>query len=127
MNKDRLASPVWDVASILLLFLAAWKLHGAGDFHRYSYYTELRDTVSLAWLAAGFRFFYYRWFPVVVVSGVIVVLFNPLSPIEMRKWQWQPYDFWTMIFSIGASACLGFLAYTAHHRAIGASNAAPRR
>lgn len=114
MDKDRLASPVWDVASILLLLLAAWKLHGAGAFHRYSYYTELRDTVSLAWLAAGFRFYYHRWLPAVVASVIIVVLFNPLSPIEMRKWQWQPYDFWTMILSLGASVCLVYLAYNTH-------------
>lgn len=117
MDKDRLASPAWDVASILLLLLAAWKLHGAGAVHRYSYYTELRDTVSLAWLAAGFRFYYYRWLPAVVVSGIIVVLFNPLSPIEMRKWQWQPYDFWTMVASLGASACLAYLTYKVHRKA----------
>jgi len=104
-------SSLWDLAAIGLLFIAAWFLHGTAGYHRYGYYQSLRDWVTIAWLVAGFRFWVHRWYPATVLAIATAVLFNPVIPVTMRKWQWQPYDHWTMIFSILAAIALVGLAY----------------
>jgi hypothetical protein len=109
--STRRDTQLWDVASIGLLLIAAWYLHDTAGYHRYSYYESLRNWVTLAWVAAGIRFYVHRWYPVTVLAAVIAVLFNPLSPITMRKWQWQLYDHWTMILSLAAAVGLAILAY----------------
>jgi len=102
-------APLWDLIAIGLLLIAAWYLHGTAGYHRYSYYESLRNWVTLAWIAAGIRFYTHRWYPVTVLAVIIAVLFNPISPVTMRKWQWQPYDHWTMIFSLAAAVVLALL------------------
>jgi hypothetical protein len=104
-------APFWDFVAVGLLLVAAWFLHGSAGYHRYSYYESLRNWVTLAWVAAAIRFYLWRLYPAIVPAVVIAVLFNPLSPITMRKWQWQPYDHWTMILSIAAAVALAVLAF----------------
>ena len=115
---------LWDAITVVLLLFAAWSLHGTSGYHRYSYYESLRNWVTIAWIAGGIRFYAYRWYPVTVLDALIALLFNPVSPFTMRKGQWQPYDHWTMILSVGAAAALAFLEVRAHKEA---ASEAPRR
>lgn len=103
-----------DVASILLLLWASALLAGGGGYHRYSYYIGLRNVVSLAWLLAAVRFSVFRWWAATIIGVAIVWLFNPVSPIYMHKWQWQPYDRGTLVLSLAAAVALGVLSYRAH-------------
>jgi hypothetical protein len=115
---------LWDVVTVGLLLFAASYLHGTAGYHRYSYYESLRNWVTIAWIAGGIRFYAYRWYPVTVLAALVTLLFNPVSPITVRKWQGQPYDHWTMILSVGAAAALACLAVRAHK---GPASEEPRR
>lgn len=99
-----------DIIAIALLVWSAWLLGGAGEYHRYSYYEQLRSVVCVAWAITAWRFFVLRWFPVAVLGVLIAWLFNPIIPVRMSKWEWQPYDHWTMLLSVAAAITLATLA-----------------
>ena len=82
--------PLWDLITIGLLLVGVWYLHGTAGYHRYSYYESLRNWVTLSWVAVGIRFYAHRWYSVTILAVVIAALFNPISPVRMSKWQWQP-------------------------------------
>ena len=103
-----------DIAAVLLLLWATMLLAGSGSYHRYSYYAGLRNVVCLAWLLATLRFYVFGWWPASLVGLGIVWLFNPIAPVAMRKWQWQPYDHWTLFFSLAAIVALAMLSYRAN-------------
>jgi hypothetical protein len=104
-----------DIAAIALLLLSAYLLSSSGQHHRYSYYGNLRNVVFLAWAISAFRFLAFRWFPAVILSVGLVWLFNPIVPVMMRKWQWQPFDRWTMLFSVAAALALAILSFRENH------------
>jgi hypothetical protein len=104
-------SLLWDTVAIGLLLIAAWYLHGTGNYHRYSYYESLRNWVTLSWVVAGIRYYVHRWYPVAILAVVMAVLFNPVSRITMTKWQWHPYDQLTMILSLAAAVGLAVLTF----------------
>jgi hypothetical protein len=101
-----------DLTIIAVLVWGAYLLSGASAFHRYSYYQILRDVVCVGWALAAYRFYVYRWYPISVLGVLLALLFNPISPITMRKWEWQPYDHATMLLSIGAAVALAWLSYS---------------
>jgi hypothetical protein len=103
-----------DIAAVGLLLWASYLLAHTSGYHRYSYYETLRNVVCAAWVLAAFRFAAFRWIPVVVFCGLVAWLFNPIFPVTMRKWQWQPYDHWTMILCLVAAAILSVLSMRAH-------------
>jgi hypothetical protein len=103
-----------DIVATVLLLWSAYLLSDTGAYHRYSYYETLRNVVSLAWLIAAFRFYVFGWLPVSFLSMVLAWLFNPIVPVTMRKWQWQPYDHWAMILSVAAAVTLALLSFRAH-------------
>jgi hypothetical protein len=106
----------FDITVVALLFWAAILLSNAAAWHRYAYYETLRNVVFGAWVAAAFRFWIFRWFPAVLLAAIVAWLFNPIAPITMRKWQWQPYDHWTMLLSIGAAIALCALSIRANRK-----------
>lgn len=100
-----------DVLGIVLLLLAAFKLSGAGSYHRYGYYESLRAIVTIAWGFGAYRF-WLRGVPIAtIVCCILAVLFNPVVPVTMRKYQWLPIDHTMVWFAIGAACGLGFLIY----------------
>lgn len=105
-----------DVATVALLLIAAYLLAGTGEYHRYSYYEELRNVVCVAWILAAIRFFVFRWFPVTILGVILAWLFNPIVLITMEKEQWQPYDQGTMFLSIAAAVTLASLSIIKNRR-----------
>jgi hypothetical protein len=95
-----------DLTAAAILLFAAYLLAGSGSYHRYSYYENLRVVVCTAWILADVRFWFFKWYPVSVLGAVIAWLFNPIFPVTMRKWEWQPYDHWTMLLSVAAAVTL---------------------
>lgn len=109
-------APLWDFLAVGLLLVATWFLYGSAGYHGYSYYESLRNWVTLAWVAAAIRFYVWRLYPAIAVGVVIAVLYNPLGRITMSKWQWQPYDHWTMILSIATAIVLAALGFRASRK-----------
>jgi hypothetical protein len=115
----------WDVAAALVLLIAAYTLFAASNHSGYAYgygygsrmyeegvyFERLRMIVCGAWIFAAIRFYVMRWFPAVFVSGIIAWLFNPIEPVTMRRYEWQPYDHWTMILSVVAAVVLIVVVY----------------
>jgi len=66
----------------------------------------LRWIVTISWVLAGWRFYRLNLRYLVIVCVPLAVLFNPLAPIYMKKWQWRPYDEWTAIASVVAAVAL---------------------
>jgi hypothetical protein len=84
-------SKVAAVVSMILLLLAVstrWP---------YSFYTFLRIVVcgTVIWLAV--EAYQLRKGPLAWVLGALAILFNPLSPIYMRRGQWRWFDFLALL------------------------------
>lgn len=124
VQPDRRGGLIVDGIAIILLVVAAYYLSRSGVYHGgyhhygyryrrvggYEYYEHLRWATFLSWGLAAYRFYIYRWWPVTILGVLIALLFNPLVPITMRKYQWQPYDQATMWLSILAALALGCVA-----------------
>jgi hypothetical protein len=90
--------------SAVLLFLAS------GSYHPYVYYQLLRWIVCLSALFGAWRFSLHRWY---VATGLLIfgaILFNPVSPIRMSRYQWKPYDLWGAVGLIILGLMLGGLS-----------------
>lgn len=105
-----------DISAAVLLLVAAYLLSGTEGYHRYSYYQTLRIVVCAAWVLAAVRFYYFKWFPVAILGALVAWLFNPIFPVTMRKWEWQPYDHWTMLLSIAAAGTLVIVSIRSQKR-----------
>jgi hypothetical protein len=116
----------WDIAAAVLLLIAAYLLLRASShytpygspfryrfnyYNSYQYYERLRIIVCGSWILAAIRFYEFRWAPVTILGLIIAWLFNPIVPVTMRRFQWQPYDHWTMILSVAAAVALLALSY----------------
>jgi len=92
-----------NIISIAALAVSAIMLWSArGGYHPYAYYQIMRWVVSLSALLGAWRFAVCRWYTATAALIFAAILFNPISPIRMSRFQWHPYDFW---------AALGFLAF----------------
>jgi hypothetical protein len=114
----------WDFAAAVLLLYAAYLLgHAANHYYSYSrfgygwmryeegsYFERLRLVVCAAWMVAAFRYYNFKWSPVSVLGVAIAWLYNPILPVTMNRFRWQPYDHWTMLASIAAAIVLGVMS-----------------
>lgn len=115
----------WDFAAAALLLYAAYLLaHVANHYYVYSrfgygwmryeegaYFERLRLIVCAGWILAALRFYYFKWWPIALLGLVMAWLFNPIVPVTMSRFRWQPYDHWTMLVSIAAAILLIVLSY----------------
>lgn len=115
----------WDfVAAALLLYAAYLLVHvnahlyvfgGYGyGWRRYeegAFFERLRLVVCAAWIFAAVRFYTFKWAPIAVLGLIIAWLFNPIVPVTLSRFRWQPYDHWTMMLSFAAAIALLALSY----------------
>ena len=101
----------WPIMTAAALLIAAALLLWAGARHPYSYYQVLRWIVTIAWVLSAWRFYALGWTYAVLLCAPFVILFNPISPIYMRKWQWQPYDHVTAVASVAAAIILSWVGW----------------
>lgn len=115
----------WDIAAAALLLYAAYLLahvanhyyfyHGFGHgWMRYeegAYFERLRLVVCAAWILAALRFYQFKLWPIALLGVVIAWLFNPIMPVTMSRFRWQPYDHWTLLLSLAAAIVLLVLSY----------------
>jgi hypothetical protein len=79
------------------LIISALILFGAQSYHPYSYYQLLRWVVSLSSVLGAWRFAIHGWYVATALLVLVAILFNPISPIYMHRYQWQPYDSWSAV------------------------------
>ncbi len=78
--------------------ISAVVLYGAtSGYHPYSYYQLLRWIVCISAALGAWRFALRRWYLATAVLVFGAILFNPISPIRMHRFQWQTYDLWSAI------------------------------
>ena len=109
----------WDIAAAALLLYAAYLLAHVANHYVYggygygwmryeegAYFKSLQLVVCAAWILAALRFYTFRLWPITLLGVVIAWLFNPIIPITMSRFRWQPYDHWAMILSVFAAVTL---------------------
>jgi hypothetical protein len=124
----------WDIAVAVLLLIAAYALltssahhtrggygYGYRMYEEGAYFERLRIVVCAAWVGAAIRFYVFRLFPITLLSLIIAWLFNPIVPVTMRRYQWQPYDHWTMILSFVAAVTLVAISYRSRRASVSAT------
>src|SRR5579872_2937944 len=91
---------------IAALIASAILLWSAPGYHPYVYFQLLRWVVCTTAGFAAWRFAQCRWYLGTVLLILIAILFNPLSPIHMRRWEWPTYDRLGAVVALVASALL---------------------
>jgi len=110
VNNDR--RDYWlAILAFVTLLIGAYYLSDSGGYHRYYYYQNMRLIVFVSWLLAAYCFYRYKWIIASVLAIPVIVLFNPLIPMHMRKFEWQPYDHATMLLSGAAAIAIAWLTY----------------
>ncbi|HTW86061.1 MAG TPA: DUF6804 family protein [Candidatus Sulfotelmatobacter sp.] len=106
-----------EITAILLLLLAAWRLHDMGSYgyHPYSFYQFGRLIVLAAWFTAAYLFWNARIVLLVLISVFVGAWFNPFVPVRMRRVEWVPYDNAAVWLSVTCAVLIAWLAY--HRRA----------
>ena len=80
----------------------------SSGFHPYAYCQMMRWIVCLSAVTAAWRFAKLRWYVATAILVLGAILFNPVSPIRMSRFQWHPYDFWVAVGFLGLAILLGF-------------------
>lgn len=116
----------WDLLAAALLLYAAYLLshvnahlyafggygYGWRRYEEGAYFERLRLVVCVAWVLAAVRFYNFKWVPIAIFGLIIAWLFNPIVPVTMSRFRWQPYDRWTMWLSIAAAIFLAIRSYS---------------
>jgi hypothetical protein len=105
---DGVALTALVISSLLLLL--------AGERHPYSYYQMLRWVVTLSWLLAAWCFYRLGWPYMILFCAPFAIVFNPVSPIYMKRWQWRPYDEWTAVACVVVAIVLAWLSWRSRTR-----------
>lgn len=107
-NPERQLDWLGFAALLISAFLLYW---AQSSYHRYSYFQLLRWVVTLSALLGAWRFAAYRWYVATAALILAAVLFNPINPIRMTRYQWHPYDFWGALGCAGLAVLLVFASF----------------
>lgn len=87
-----------DLLGVAALIVSAMLLYWAqSSYYPYSYFQIMRWIVSLTALFAGWRFAAHRWYIATALLIFSAILFNPVNPIRMARYQWHPIDLWNAV------------------------------
>lgn len=90
------APKIWIAQAVVVLMLLMALFGGmSGDF-----WTLLRVVVSVAFLWIGYLFFERQLVGWMIISGAVVILFNPISPFYLGREIWVIVDVGVVAVSI---------------------------
>jgi hypothetical protein len=94
-----------------LVVSALWLWSAAHGYHPYAYYQFMRWVVCASAGVAAWRLAGHHRYVVTVALILLAILFNPISPIHLRRYQWPPFDQLGAVVSLVAAVMLYFVSH----------------
>lgn len=81
-----------DIVTLVALAVAAIMAIGATQHHPYSFYQWTRWAETGASALAIWRLWHFGWWWAALAFCWLAVLFNPIAPFRMARYEWPLYD-----------------------------------